>query len=139
MAPSLDIPPLDAGADATVRTSDGVRFGHPVPRTGTAWRVVAHASSRSDDPQGGDQISSFESEVRIEVVAVDGPAPSRVRMHFVRNVQTYQGQDKPTVVEGKQYFVDARAPHVRDLTDAAAPEVEAQRVLDVFPDLGTRS
>jgi hypothetical protein len=104
-----------------------------------AWRVVVHASSRSDDPQGGEQVSTFESEIRVEVVAVDGPAPSRVRMRFLRNVQTYQGQEKPTVVDGKEYFVDARAPHVRDAANAPAPEAEAQRVLDVFPDLGTRT
>jgi hypothetical protein len=138
-APVLDVPPLAPGPDAGSRTSDGVRFGHPVPRTGMAWRVTVHASSRSNDPQGGEQVSTYESELRVEVVAVDGPAPSRVRMKFLRNVQTYQGQEKATVVDGKEYFVDARAPHVRDAADAPAPEAEAQRVLDVFPDLGTRT
>lgn len=142
VAPSLEIPRIDGGASASPgasRTSDGVRFGHPVPRTGAAWRVVLHAESRSDDPQGGEQISTFDSELRVQVVAVDGPAPSRVRMKFIRNVQAYQGQEKPTVLDGKEYVVDARAPHVRDTSDQPAPEAEAQRVLDVFPDLGTRS
>lgn len=138
-SPSLDIPPLDAGATAVTHAPGGVRFGHPLPRAGTAWRVVVHASSRASDSQGSEQLSTFDSEVRVEVLAVDGPAPSRVSMRFVRNVQTYQGQATPTLVDGKEYFVDARAPHVRDATNVAAPELEAQRVLDVFPDLGTRT
>jgi hypothetical protein len=104
-----------------------------------AWTVVLHAASHAADPQGNEQVSAFDSEVRVEVLAVDGPAPSRVRMRFLRNVQTYQGRDTATLVDGKEYVVDARAPHVRDLTNAPAPEAEAQRVLDVFPDLGTRS
>jgi hypothetical protein len=145
-APELVIPPLDAGANANANafteTPDGLRFGHPVPRTGDAWSVSVRASSRShdpQDPQATEQVSTYESDVRVEVLAVDGPAPSRVRLRFARNVQTYQGQPTPTVLDGKEYVIDARAPHVRDASGKAAPEPETQRVLDVFPDLGTRT
>ena len=138
-APALDVPPLEAGADSGSRIRDGIHFAHPVPRTGKAWRVVVSAVSRSHDPSGDLQVSTYDSSVLVEVVAVDGPAPSRVRLRFLRNVEAFQGQEKPTVVQGKEYLVDARAPHVRDAANVAAPEAEAQRVLDVFPDLGTRT
>ena len=131
-APELDIPRLDGGAP--VALEDGIRFGHPLPTVGTAWTVSVHATSVAEE-----QVSTYISEYRVEILAVDGPAPSRVKLRFVRNVHSYQGHDTPTVIEGKEYVVDARAPHVRDATNAAAPEPETQRVLDVFPDLGTRT
>ncbi len=137
--PMLDVPPLETRADANARTRSGARFGHPVPSTGSAWRVVVSAVSRSHDPSGDVQVSAYDSTLDVEVVAVEGPAPSRVRLHFLRNVESFQGSPKPTVVEGKEYLVDARAPHVRDAANVAAPEAEAQRVLDAFPDLGTRT
>ena len=138
-SPDLEILPLDAGSEARTPTTDGVRFGHPAPSPGATWSVAVRASSRSEDPLGGEQISTYESEYTVEIVAVDGPAPSRVRLRFARNVLSFQGQAKPTVIDGKEYLVDARAPHVRDKAGGAAPEAEAQRVLDVFPDLGTRT
>ena len=137
--PALEIPPLVAGADAGPRTRDGIRFGHPVPSPGRAWRVAVLATSRSEDPAGDTQISTYESNLRVEVLAVDGPAPSRVRLHFLQNAESFQGIGKPTIVEHKDYVVDARAPHVRDTADHPAPAAEAQRVLDAFPDLGMRA
>ena len=140
VGPALVIPPLDGGAASRSRAEGGVRFGHPLPTPGSAWTVTVHASSLSEDPAGGgQQASTYESELRTEIVSVDGPAPSRVKLRFVRNVQTYQGNPVPTIIDGKEYIVDARAPHVRDATGGAAPEAEAQRVLDAFPDLGTRA
>lgn len=138
-APALDVPPMEAGVGPTDRTRSGVSFGHPVPRTGKAWRVVVQARSLSHDPSGNPQVSTYDSTFAVEIVAVDGPAPSRVRLRFAENAESYQGSRKPTILEGKAYFVDARAPHVRDASNASAPEAEAQRVLDVFPDLGTRT
>jgi hypothetical protein len=137
--PSLDVPPLDAGPEPSSRTKNGAHFTHPVPRTGTAWRITVSAVSRSHDPSGDVQVTTYDSNVRVEVLAVDGPAPSRVRLRFLQNEESFQGSPKPTLVHHKEYFVDARAPHVRDAADVAAPEAEAQRVLDVFPDLGTRT
>ncbi len=137
-APNLDVPPLDAGAEPTTRTKNGIRFLHPVPHTGMSWQIEVAAISRSHDPSG-DQVTTYDSDVRVEVLAVDGPAPSRVRLQFLRNEESFQGSSRPTLVSHKEYVVDARAPHVRDTADVAAPEAEAQRVLDVFPDLGTRT
>jgi hypothetical protein len=137
--PDLVIPPLDAGPGDGAGTGDGVRFRHPVAELGTAWHVVVHASSRSLDGPSGEQISSYDSAFRVEVLAVDGPAPSRVSLRFERNVYRYQGREAPTVIDGKEYVVDARAPHVRVAGGAAAPEAETEHVLDVFPDLGTRT
>ena len=138
-APVLDVPPMEAGVDPSAGTRNGVSFGHPVSRTGRVWRVVVQAQSLSHDPSGDPQVSTYDSSFAVEVVAVDGPAPSRVRLRFLENAESYQGNRKRTILDGKEYFVDARAPHVRDPSNVAAPEAEAQRVLDVFPDLGTRT
>jgi hypothetical protein len=123
-----------------------VKFGHPVPATGTTWTVILHAVSTSTDAAtngavtvGMEQVSTYDSEFQVDVLAVEGPAPSRVRLRFTRNVRTFQDRQTPTEIDGKEYVVDARAPHVRDATGAPAPEPETQRVLDVFPDLGTRA
>ncbi|MBX3186330.1 MAG: hypothetical protein KF819_04910 [Labilithrix sp.] len=127
--------PVDGGDPA-----DGVRFGHPPAAVGEKWAVAVFAESRSDDPQGGEQLSTYASDYEAEVLAVDGPAPSRVRLRFTRNTNGYQGAEKPTAIDGKEYVVDARAPHVRDPAGAQGVSTEeAQRVLDVFPDLGARA
>jgi hypothetical protein len=60
-------------------------------------------------------------------------------LHFLENVESFQGIQKPTILERKDYVVDARAPHVRDAADNPAPAAETQRVLDAFPDLGMRA
>ena len=138
-APSLDVPPLDAGEEPISRTKNGAHFIHPVPRTGTVSLIAVSAVSRSHDSSGDLQITTYDSNVRVEVLAVDGPAPSRVRLRFLQNEESFQGSPKPSLVHHKEYFVDARAPHVRDAANVEAPEAEAQRVLDVFPDLGTRT
>ena len=136
------MPRLEAGV-ARAPSAGGVHFSHPAPVAGTAWSVSVDATSQSvDSPDagGGEQHSTYHSVYRIEILTVDGPAPSRVKLRFLRNVHTYQGAETPTVIDGKEYVVDARAPHVRDATTgAAAAEEESRRVLDVFPDLGTRT
>lgn len=134
--PDLVLAPLDAGADARGNPApDEVRFGHPLPVAGDAWTVHVEATSLSSE-----QLSTYESTYRVEILAVDGPVPSRVKLRFERNVHAYQGQETPTSIHGKEYVVDARAPHVREAASASpAPAEEAQRVLDVFPDLGTRA
>jgi len=137
-SPPLVVPPLDAGADARA-AADGVLFGHPPAAVGAAFVVSVNAVSSSPDPQGGIQISTYDSEVKVEVLAVDGPAPSRVRLHFERNTRTFQEKETPTSLHGKTFLVDARAPHVRDEAGAPVAEEDTQKVLDVFPDLGTRA
>ena len=142
-SPELVIPRLDrdAGASARARAGDGAHFGHPPATVGATWLVEVRATSRSPEgPLGaGEQVSLYESAVRVDVLAVAGPAPSRVRLRVLRNVHSYQGRATPTVIDGKEYIVDAQAPHVRDALGAAAPPAESERVLDIFPDLGTRA
>ena len=70
VGPDLDIPPLDGGAGARpVGSSDGIRFGHPLPVAGTAWKVSVIATSLSDESPtapGGQQVSTYVSEYRVE-------------------------------------------------------------------------
>lgn len=134
--PALDVPRLDGGI---VSPSTGIRFGRVPPVVGARWGVSVEARSALADPQGGTQVSEYISSYTVEVLATNGPAPSRVRLAFERNVQRYQGIDKATAVEGKSYVVVDAPPHVRDDAGGAAPEDEGQRVLDMFPDLGTRT
>lgn len=127
-----------------MQASGGVRFGRVPATVGSRWKVLVSARSTAADPQGGMQLSEYVSAYDVEILAIDGPAPSRVRVAFERNVQRYQGADKPTAVDGKTYDVDARASHdgrwtVRDGSGGAASEEEAERVRDVLPDLGTRT
>ncbi len=133
----LEVPRLgDAGASSS---SGGIRFGRVPSKAGDRWSVSVRAESRMEEAQSGEQRSGYESDFEVEVLETNGVAPSRVRLRFVRNVNVYQGADKPTAIDGKTYVVDARPPHVRDRADGAAPEDEAQRVLDVFPELGMRT
>jgi hypothetical protein len=138
---ALDVPRLDGGATDT-HESGGVRFGHPPAEVGSTSSVAVRATSRAPDPAAGggaEQVSEYASDFRVEVLAVDGPAPSRVRLVFTRNVHTYQGRDTPSSIDGKTYVVATATPQVSDASGSAVPEDEAQRVLDVFPDLGTRA
>jgi hypothetical protein len=142
--PDLVIPRLDRDAGTAALGGDGVRFGHPPAAVGMAWTVELRATSRSADGPinpsgGGEQVSVYESTYRVDVLEVAGPAPSRVKLRFLRNVHFYQESPLPTAIDGKEYIVDARAPHVRDATGAAVPTAESERVLDIFPDLGTRA
>ncbi|MBX3220220.1 MAG: hypothetical protein KF795_06845 [Labilithrix sp.] len=135
--PGLEVPRLGGGG-AEPSTS-GVRFGRAAPVVGARWDVSVDARSATADPQGGVQLSQYLSSYTVEILATNGPAPSRVRLAFERNVQRYQGVDKATSIDGKTYVVDAAPPYVRDDAGGAAPEEETQRVLDIFPDLGTRT
>lgn len=86
------------------------------------------------------QVSEYVSEYSVEILATNGKAPSRIAVSFHVNRYRYQQQStKPTVIDGRDYIVDVAAPHVRDRLGGAAPEEEAQRVLDIFPELGTRT
>lgn len=106
------------------------------PAVGMRWAVATRAESRTDD---GDQISRYESDYTVEVLEVNGPAPSRVRLRFDRNVSIYREAERPTTVHGNTYVVHDVEPYVRDSSGTTASENETERVLDVFPDLGTRT
>lgn len=135
--PTLDVPSLHTRASEP--PGGGIRFGRVAPVVGARLRVAVQARSAASDPQGGAQLSEYISVYTVEILGTNGPAPSRVRLAFEKNVQRYQGVDRATVIDGKTYIIDADAPHVRDASGGAAAEEEAQRVLDVVPDLGTRT
>ena len=131
---ALVVPPMtDAGAGTA---TEGVRFGRVPLAVGTRWSVSTRAESRTSD---GDQQSRYESDYTVEVLAVEGPAPSRVRLRFDRNVSIFRDAERPTTVHGNTYVVHDTQPFVRDASGVAASENETERVLDVFPDLGTRT
>ena len=131
---ALAVPPLGDGGSTAAR--DGVRFGRVPAAVGMRWAVSTRAESRTDD---GDQISRYESDYTVEVLEIDGPAPSKVRLRFDRNVSIYREAERPTTVHGNTYVVDGVEPFVRDASGGPASENETERVLDVFPDLGTRT
>jgi hypothetical protein len=128
-----------AGDAAAPEAREGVRFGHPPAKVGTRWHVSLDAESHAEDDGGPDQISHYYSEYAVEVLATAGPAPSRMSVHVARNVNTYDYTTARTPVDGKDYVVDVTRPHVRSASGAEAPPEEAQRVIDWFPDLGTRA
>jgi hypothetical protein len=133
-----DDPPLVVGrsvGDGGVAETAGVRFQHPPAKVGARWRVALVAESIAD----GGGVTRYESEYVVEILAVEGPAPSRVKVHVDRNVNAYQGSEVPTVVHGKDYVVDVREPHVQAATGGVVLPSEAERVLAWFPDLGTRA
>lgn len=132
---ALTVPLLNDGGAASNATG-GIRFRRQPAKAGDHWSVSMRAESRTGD---GEQVSRYESDYTVEVLAVEGPAPSRARLRFDRNVNVYQDAERPTVVHGNTYVVDVAEPYVRDASGGAAAEVEAERVLDVFPDLGTRA
>lgn len=131
---ALTVPPLADGG--TSGAHDGIRFRRVGARVGAKWAVTTLAESRTED---GDQVSRYESDYTVEVLAIDGPAPSRVRLRFDRNVSIFREAERPTTVHGNTYVVDAAEPHVRDASGGPASESETERVLDVFPDLGVRT
>lgn len=131
---ALTVPPMTDGGERPTR--DGVRFGRTPPAVGMRWTVSTLAESGTED---GDQHSRYESDYTVEVLAVEGPAPSRVRLRFERNVSIFREAERPTTVHGKTYLVDSTEPFVRDASGGAASENETERVLDVFPDVGTRT
>lgn len=140
--PVLDVPRLAGGNTQSPSSGSGVRFGRSPITVGSKWAVATDARSviTMTDPLGAQvQVSEYVSRYTVEVLDVEGPAPTRVRLSFQQNVQRYQSIDKPTVIDGKTYVIDRAPPHVRDEAGARASEDEEQRVLDVFPDLGTRT
>lgn len=137
--PPLEIPRLGDAGSASERAVDGVRFGRVPTTVGARWALSVRAESRLEAAPGTEQRSAYESDVAVEVLAVDHGTPSRVRLAFERNVQVHQGAEKPTSVDGRTYVIDQEEPHVRDERGSAAPEEEATRVLDVFPELGMRA
>jgi hypothetical protein len=137
----LEVPKL-GGAAAGASGESGIRFGRIPPTVGSRWAVTVEGRSvlMVTDAHGTEpQISEYASAYTVEILAVDGPAPSRVRVVFEKNVQRYMHAEKPTAIHGKTYIVDEALPHVQSPSGAPVPEEEAQRVLDVFPELGTRT
>jgi hypothetical protein len=133
---TLEIPRV-AAVDAAVdpARAAGVRFGRESARVGERTRVSVHASSTANETT-----STYESDFATEVLAVEGPAPSRVRIHFDKNTTFDNITTTPTVLDGKTYIVDVKLPFVTwEQTGVRATDEEVTRVLDVLPDLGTRS
>lgn len=135
--PTLDVPRI--GSAGVEPVSQGIRFGRSAPAVGARWSVMVDARSAAPDPQGGTQLSAYLSSYSVEVLAIHGPAPSRVRLRFDKNLHRYQGIDTATSIDGKTYVFDAVPPYVRDGAGSPVPEDEVERVLDIFPDLGTRT
>ena len=131
---TLEVPHLDAGG-IVASASEGVRFGRENAKVGARSHQHVLAKSVWDE-----QTASYESEFVLEVLAVDGPAPSRVKIEFRKNESFDNVSHQATSVDGHAYIVDVHAPHVVLAGTSAAPsEDEVQRVTDVVPDLGTRT
>jgi hypothetical protein len=95
--------------------------------------------TQSRGADGDEQFSEYQSDFHVEVLAVDGPAPSRMAVHVDRNVTVFRGSPTPTPIDGKDYVVAVESPQVRDAAGNEAPPSETERVLAWFPDLGTRT
>lgn len=132
----LEIPRLDGGTAAPAK---GIRFGRTPYRVGERWMTSVRAESVLDDDAGASQISAYVSAFRVEVLAVEGPAPTRLRVTFDKNAVESRGSELPTSIDGKTYVVEAHGAAVSYEDGSAALPEEKQRVLDVFPDLGTRT
>jgi hypothetical protein len=145
----LEIPPIGraAGAVASPSLTKSVVFGRVPPRVGARWGVTVEASSELtvDDPSGAHgpdlQVSEYSSAFTVQILAVNGPASTKVRIDFERNVQRFQHVDTPTPLEGKSYIVEEAPPYVREALPGAGTVTaeEIRRVLDIAPELGTRS
>jgi hypothetical protein len=128
--PTLEVPRL--ARETRAQPQSGISFGRPRPAIGAGWEVSVLAESRASD-----QRSDYESAYRVRILGTNGTAASRVEVAVEKNVQRYQGIDKPTAIHGKTYEVEGS--RVTDATGGVPSDDEVQRVLDVFPDLGTRS
>ena len=144
---TLVVPPLvDVADGGAVARPDDVRFGRVSPGVGTHWSVEVDARSEleviaSSRGSGGGselQVSEYLSQFRVDVLAMDAQAPTKLRVEFGKNLQRYQGSDLPSVVAGRAYVVDDHPPYVRADNGAPVTPEEIQRVLDVVPDLGAR-
>jgi len=140
-ARSIEIPPLASASGAAAPRRSGVRFGHPPAAVGSRTRTTLLARSRSSHGSG-EQIVEYASEYVTEVLAVEGPAASRLRVRFLRNGHRHEGSlgsSGPTALEGNTYLIDKVGPTVSDPSGQVAPPEQAQLVLDMFPDIGTRA
>lgn len=137
----LDVPRLTASASTPQPDAPGsLRFGREPPRVGDKTRTIVLARSVYDDPQSGPQSESYDSDFEEEVLAVHGPAAARVKVTFKTNEIFDNVASKPTVIQGKSYFVDVTSPNVLDVATQQPPSHdEITRVLDIVPDLGTRT
>lgn len=135
---ALEVPRVDGGAAAAPIEPDDAntaRFGREPAKVGT--RTRQHVLARS---QWSDEESSYASEFVIEVLAVEGPVPSRVQIEFKKNERFDNVGHQATPVDGKTYRVDVHAPNVVDAATGQPPTPdEIERVTDVLPDFGTRS
>lgn len=137
---ALEVPRLDGGIVAPSPSDvGGVRFGREDAKVGD--RTHQHVLARST---WNDQTSTYESELVIEVLAVDGDGrrawPSRVKVQFLKNESFDNVSHQASPVDGRTYVVDVRAPHVvLASTNAVPSEDEVLRVTDVVPDLGART
>jgi hypothetical protein len=136
--PGFVVPPLGAGGSAKL-AGTGVLFRRVPPERGARWSVAVNATSAFDLSDGRiteHQSSEYVSEFTVEILDATPVAVTRAKLVFSRNAQRYQGAERPTP---KVYVVETTAPYVRDGNGAEAPPEEAERVLDAFPDLGTRT
>lgn len=115
-----------------------MRF-HRVPLApGMRWTTQTRAESFGDDGTGNERVATYLSEYNVEVLSAQAGVPTRVRVHFARSVDEVPGATLPRYIHGKTYVVDAQGPTVEAEGGGAAPPHEAERVLDVFADIGTR-
>ena len=139
-APELVIPRLHRDAGGADATGEGARFAHPPATVGTTWTVEQRASSRSPDPGGGgEQRSLYESTFRVEVLQVDGPVPSLVRLVILRNVRTFQDQVTPNAIDGRSFVIDALSMKVRSEAGGDVSTLDREQLVDLVPELGRRS
>jgi hypothetical protein len=139
-APELVIPRLDRDAGAPPPSGDGALFAHPPTLVGSAWTVEQTAASRSPDPGGGgEQRSVYESKFRVEVLQVDGPLPSLVRLVVLRNVRTFQDQATPNAIDGRSFVIDAVSMSVRSEAGGSVGTLDREQLVDLVPELGRRS
>lgn len=130
----LEVPRVDGGIVAEADPT-AVHFRRVNAKVGD--RSHQHVLARS---AWNEQVASYESEFVIEVLAVEGPAPSRVRIEFRKNESFDNVSHQATPIDGLTYVVDVKAPHVLDARTNAPPSAdEIARVTDVLPDLGTRA
>lgn len=136
------VPPLVVGSAGPERMPHPTphAFGRPPAFVGQRWAVSTHATSVSTHPAAVGQETSYESHYVVTVLDASDGIPSGVSIAFETNFFDARGAVKPTAIHGKAYRVDAVAPFVHAEAGNAAPtEEEAKRVLDVLPDLGTRT
>jgi hypothetical protein len=140
IAPAVEVPVIDASpADGMVPARGAVRFGRIPPAVGARWHVTTEARSTLVDARQSMLGQVYTSSYTVEVLATNGQAPSRVRLSFEKNHYVTNGAETPTALEGNTYLLEMSSPLVRDASGAAVSASEAERILDIFPELGTRT